>query len=73
MAETKNKRPRTDAQRESEIRYKEKNTIFYGVRLNRNTDADIIEFLESRRAQGLSIQGYIKDCIRYAYSCLHTD
>jgi len=37
-----------------------KNARFYGLKLSRNTDADLIERLESQE----SIQGYIKSLIR---------
>lgn len=61
----KYKRPRTDAQRAGEARYKAKAEKAYSLRFNRNTDADIIERLERETANGGSIQGYIKRCIRY--------
>lgn len=37
-----------------------KNAKFYGLKLSRNTDADIIAWLESRE----SVQGYLKSLIR---------
>ena len=37
-----------------------KNTRFYGLKLSRNTDAELIEWLDSKG----SIQGYMKDLIR---------
>lgn len=37
-----------------------KNAKFFGLKLSRNTDADIIAWLESRE----SVQGYLKSLIR---------
>ena len=60
----KYKRPRTEAQRAGEARYKAKAEKAYSLRLNRNTDADIIQFLEWANRNGYSTQGMIKSCIR---------
>lgn len=38
----------------------QKNSRFYGLKLSRNTDRDLIERLEAQE----SIQAYIKDLIR---------
>ena len=64
----KYKRPVTDAQRAAVKKYDAANTRFVGLKLNRNTDADIIRYLEFRAQCGDSIQGTIKECIRYAAS-----
>ena len=61
----KYKRPRTQAQREGEARYKVENIRVISLNLNRNTDADIIDFLEERKRVGDSVQGTIKSFIRY--------
>jgi hypothetical protein len=61
----KYKRPRTDAQRAGEARYKAKAEVAYSLRLNRNTDGDIIDRLERLKQSGDSVQGFIKGCIRY--------
>lgn len=50
------------AQREAQKRYDAKNTKFIGLKLNRRTDADIIEKLETVP----NVQGFIKECIRKA-------
>ena len=42
------------------------NTLYIGVTLNNNTDADIIEYININRKKGESMQGCIKKCIRYA-------
>ena len=43
-------------------RYDEANTKFYGLKLNRKTDADLIAFLD---ASG-NVQGTIKEALRKA-------
>ena len=57
----KEKMPR-DYKKQAEWR-KEK-TIYIGVNLNNNTDADIIEYIEERVEQGESKQGVIKRSLR---------
>ena len=37
-----------------------RNTRFYGLKLSKSTDAELIEWLDSKG----SIQGYLKDLIR---------
>ena len=56
----KYKRPRTEAQRNGEARYKAKAVKNITLSLNRNTDADILAKLES--VDG--VQAYIRSCIR---------
>jgi len=67
------KRPRTEANTRAEAKYKAENVVHYGVNLNRKTDADIIRFLEQRQELGYSIQGTIKDALRYAFNDLHEE
>lgn len=50
----------SDAKRKTNMDYDRKNTKLVGMKLNRNTDADILNFLEK---QG-NIQGYLKRLIR---------
>lgn len=50
----------TEAQKRATIKYDAKNTKQYHLKLNLNTDADIIEWLEHQE----SIQGFIKALIR---------
>lgn len=50
----------TEAQRKASAKYDAANTKTYAVKLNRNTDADIISKLESEE----NVQGYIKGLIR---------
>jgi hypothetical protein len=50
----------SEAQLKAQARYDQANTKQVKMKLNRNTDADIIEKLESVP----NIQGYIKDLIR---------
>ena len=67
------KRPRTEANTKAERKYQNKAVRFYSVALNRKTDADIIRFLEQRQELGYSIQGTIKDALRYAVNDLHEE
>ena len=62
----KYKRPRTEAQRAGEARYKAKMTKNITLTLNRATDADIIAYLERCKLEGESVQGVIKSSLRYA-------
>ena len=49
----------TDAQREAVKRYDAKNTRQFHLKLNKNTDAELIAQLEKQE----NIQAYIKDLI----------
>ena len=49
----------SDAQRRAVKKYDAENTKFFGIKLNLNTDADLIEKLESVPA----VQTYIKELI----------
>ncbi len=50
----------SDAKRKTNMEYDRKNTKMVGMKLNRNTDADILAYLE----QQPNIQGYLKQLIR---------
>lgn len=50
----------SDAKRKTNMDYDRKNTKLIGMKLNRNTDADILSFLEKQE----NIQGYLKRLIR---------
>jgi len=50
----------TEAQRRASKKYDAKNTKTFAIKLNRNTDADLIEKLNTVT----SVQGYIKELIR---------
>lgn len=54
----------TKAQIRAKDRYNKKNTVTYCLRLNKNTDKDIIDRLESPVDIGGSKNGYIKSLIR---------
>ena len=56
----KYKRPRTEAQRAGEARYKAENLKRFTLSLNRNTDADIIHIIEIMPNK----QAFFKNCIR---------
>lgn len=46
---------------ESQSKYDNNNTVRIGLKLNKNTDADILESLESKPSK----QGFIKEAIRF--------
>ena len=50
----------TDAKRKTNMDYDRKNTKLIGMKLNRKTDADILEHLATKD----NIQGYLKELIR---------
>lgn len=50
----------TEAQKRAREKYEKINTVQFKMKLNRNTDADILEKLESVDNK----QGYIKELIR---------
>lgn len=54
---------KTQAYKDAQARYDEKKTQFFGLKLNKETDADIIAEIEAHKE---SRQGFIKDCIRKA-------
>ena len=50
----------SDAKRKTNMDYDRKNTKLIGMKLNKNTDADILEYLSTQE----NIQGYLKRLIR---------
>ena len=50
----------SDAKKAAKARYDAKTTKFIGLKLNKNTDKDILSRLEAQE----NIQGYIKQLIR---------
>lgn len=50
----------TEAQKKAQARYDAQNTKRLSLKLNKNTDADILAWLEAER----NVQGYIKSLIR---------
>ena len=50
----------TEAAKAAKARYDAKTAKYFSLKLNRNTDKDIIEHLEGQQ----SIQGYLKQLIR---------
>ena len=50
----------TEAKRKASAKYDKNNTKIFAIKLNKNTDADLINLLESQD----NIQGYIKECLR---------
>lgn len=51
----------TEAQLRAKAKYNKTNTVGYCLRLNKKTDEDIIQVLNSQE----SMQGYIKSLIRH--------
>lgn len=45
--------------------WRKNNTVFIGVNLNNNTDADIIEYIDKKTEEGETKQGVIKRSLRY--------
>ena len=72
-AKPKYKRPRTEALKSAQTKHDKANTIHIGLKLNRNTDADIIKRIEMAVSQGESVQGYIKSAIRFEASSICID
>lgn len=54
----------TQAQKEAVKRYDAKNTVQFHLKLNMNTDADIIRQLDRKAKEDGGKQGYIKRLIR---------
>lgn len=50
----------TEAQKKAQARYDAQNTKRLSLKLNKNTDADILAWLEAEQ----NVQGYIKSLIR---------
>ena len=55
---------RTEAQKRAEKKYKSNQTVFYGIRLNRKTDADLIRMLEGKNKNAI-----IKEALRLKKRC----
>lgn len=53
----------TEARKRASKNYDAKNTKTYCIKLNKNTDADLIRILEGVD----NVQGYIKELIRQKY------
>ena len=47
----------------AQTEWKKRNTKFYGIRLNKNTDAGLIAHLDAK-AKTEGVQGYLKRLIR---------
>lgn len=52
------------AQVKAAVKYNKEKTILVSIRLNKETDEDIIEILDFFSNNGMSKQGYIKRLIR---------
>ena len=50
----------SEAQKIAKAKYDKRTAKMYGLKLNKTTDADIIEFLEKQS----NVQGFLKDLIR---------
>lgn len=50
-----------DGYKNANARYDAQNTQYIGLKLNRNTDADILEWLNDQESK----QGAIKNAVRY--------
>ena len=50
----------TDAKRKTNMDFDRKNTKLVGMKLNKHTDADILDYLEKQE----NVQGYLKKLIR---------
>ena len=59
--ESRKEETMTDAQRESKRNYDKKNTRMFCLKLNYNTDADLIAMLEAQD----NVQGFIKAALYY--------
>ena len=49
---------------EATAKYDAENTRRFDLKLNKKTDRDIIDKLDTIAAEGGSKQGYVKECIR---------
>lgn len=54
----------TEAQKRATQKYDKENTVQYHLKLNKNTDSDIIEFLDTLPIELGGKQGFIKGLIR---------
>lgn len=54
----------TEAEKRASLKYERENVRQISVKLNKKTDADILEALDQIRTSGGSIQGFIKRAIR---------
>ena len=54
----------TEAQKKASAKYDKENTVQIALRLNKNTDSDILEYFAALKRQGGSRQGFIKQAIR---------
>ena len=52
--------PTSEAQRRATAKYNKQNTITYGMKMNKKTDADIIKKFEEVG----NVQGYLKKLVR---------
>lgn len=59
-------KPLSEAQKKAMAKYDANNTRRYGLKLNKKTDADIIDKFEQEKANDCNggIQGYVKRLVR---------
>ena len=50
---------------EAEKKWDKENKVFYGMYLMKSNDMDIIDYLNTTKENGGSIQGAIKEAIRF--------
>lgn len=55
---------RSEQSKKQRIEHDRQATIHYGIKLNRQTDADLIGRIEDRKKAGIGVQTYIKRLIR---------
>lgn len=53
-----------DAHTRAVLKYAAKNMVQQNLKLNRTTDADILQWIEALKQDGQSVQGTIKEAIR---------
>lgn len=47
-----------------QYQWRKEKTVYIGINLNKGTDSDIIDYLDTKQEQGQSKQGLIKEALR---------
>jgi hypothetical protein len=50
---------------EARKQWDKENKVFYGINLTRNTDSDLITYLDTVKQNGGSVQGTFKEALRF--------
>ena len=57
-------KPLSEARKRANAKYQANNTVQFSLKMNKRTDADIIEKFNHEKQSGDGLQGYVKKLVR---------